>query len=310
MFKMLFKTLLKPPSKKMVTVYSLASGVVVVPVVMLIGLQSSAVMAQMTENNSLSKLYSLDNLGKDPLTSLSAFGLTPRADYRGKITGDFMWLNSYKAEEGGEIINSISLTWGLPNSTKGSTGFSDWKDNPRIASLLLYGDPNEDGNPNDARLLAQSDVLITDPDTDILTKVMVTPTQFTVGQNFFVAALVRNLERIPNADPTKTFGFQSPATAELSKNPNRDPSKQGRSWYAIGNHGDNDPSNFDLNDLGKNFAPNGGQSPIRLPDSLNANWVLRAEGQAVPRRKIPEPTMTFGLLGMGILKLMKRRRSP
>jgi hypothetical protein len=216
MFKMLFKTLLKPPSKKLVTVYSLASGVVVVPVVMMIGLHAPSAMAQ-TTNSSPSKLYSLDNLGKDPLTSLSAFGLTPRADYRGKIAGDFMWLNSYKAEEGGEIINSISLTWGLPNSTKGSTGFSDWKENPRIASLLLYGDPNGDGNPNDAKLLAQSDVYITDPDTDILTKVMVTPTQFTVGQNFFVAALVRNLERIPNADPTKTFGFQSPATAELSK---------------------------------------------------------------------------------------------
>jgi hypothetical protein len=310
MFKMLFKTLLKPPSKKLVTVYSLASGVVVVPV-MLIILQAPAAMAQLVGNSSSSsKLYSLDNLGKDPLTSLSAFGLTPRAGYAGKIVGDFMWLNSYKAEEGGEIINSISLTWGLPNSTKGSTGFSDWKENPRIASLLLYADPNEDGNPNDARLLAQSDVYITDPDTDILTKVMVTPTQFAVGQNFFVAALVRNLERIPDVDPTKTFGFQSPATAELNKDPNGDPSKQGRSWYAIGNHGDNDPSNFDLNDLGKNFAPTGGQSPIRLPDSLNANWVLRAEGQAVPKRKIPEPTMTFGLLGMGIWKLMKRRRSP
>jgi hypothetical protein len=310
MFKMLFKTLLKPPSKKLVTVYSLASGAVVVPV-MMINLQASAAMAQMALNSSSpSKLYSLDNLGKDPLTSLSAFGLTPRADYRGKIAGDFMWLNSYKAEEGGEIINSISLTWGLPNSTKGSTGFSDWKENPRIASLLLYADPNEDGNPNDAKLLAQSDVYITDPDTDILTKVMVTPTQFAVGQNFFVAALVRNLERIPDVDSTKTFGFQSPATAQINKAPNRDLSKQGRSWYAIGNHGDNDPSNFDLNDLGKNFAPSGGQSPIRLPDSLNANWVLRAEGQAVPKRKIPEPTMTFGLLGMGILKLMKRRRSP
>jgi hypothetical protein len=309
MFKMLFKTLLKPPSRKLVTVYSLASSVVVVPV-MLIGLQAAAIAQATRDNSNPSKLYSLDNLGKDPLTSLSAFGLTPRADYRGKITGDFMWLNSYKAEEGGEIINSISLTWGLPNSTKGSTGFSDWQTNPRIASLLLYGDPNEDGNPNDARLLAQSDVYITDPDTDILTKVMVTPTQFAVGQNFFVAALVRNLERIPGVDPTKTFGFQSPATAEINQDPNRDPNEQGRSWYAIGNHGDNDPSNFDLNDLGKNFAPGGGQSPIRLPNSLNANWVLRAEGQAAPRRRIPEPTVTIGLLGLGILKVVKRRRSP
>ncbi|NJM47053.1 MAG: hypothetical protein HC860_13565 [Alkalinema sp. RU_4_3] len=202
------------------TVYSLASGIVMVPV-MLIGLQAPSAMAQTA--SSPSKLYSLDNLGKDPLTSLSAFGLTPRADYRGKIAGDFMWLNSYKAEEGGEIINSISLTWGLPNSTKGSTGFSDWKENPRIASLLLYGDPNEDGNPNDAKLLAQSDVLITDPDTDILTKVMVTPTQFAVGQNFFVAALVRNLERIPNVDPTTTFGFQSPPPQNAARTPTATP---------------------------------------------------------------------------------------
>jgi hypothetical protein len=305
MFKMLFKTLLKSPSQ---TLVMLSSLVVLLPGVVISGAVPSAAMAA-TMGPSTNKLYSLDNLGKDPLTSLSAFGLTPRADYRGNITGDFMWLNSYKAEEGGEIINSISLTWGLPNSTKGSTGFSDWKDNPRIASLLLYADPNEDGNPNDARLLAQSDVLITDPDTDILTKVMVTPTQFAVGQNFFVAALVRNLERIPGADPTKTFGFQSPATAEINRDPNRDPNEKGRSWYAIGNHGDNEPSNFNLNDLGKNFAPGGGQSPIRLPDSLNANWVLRAEGQAAPRRHIPEPTMTFGLLGMGVWRWARRRKS-
>ncbi|NJM47052.1 MAG: PEP-CTERM sorting domain-containing protein [Alkalinema sp. RU_4_3] len=38
--------------------------------------------------------------------------------------------------------------------------------------------------------------------------------------------------------------------------------------------------------------------------------MLRAEGQAAPRRKIPEPTLTFGLLGVGLLKLVKRRRSP
>lgn len=309
MFKMLFKTLPSLSCRKRAAVNSLASSVVVVSTMLYVGRGSVAVAQTAVDRESLSKLYSLDDLGQAPQTSLSAFGLTPRPDYRGTIVGDFMWLNSYKAEEGGEIINSISLTWGLSNSNRGSTGFSDWEENPRLASLLLYSDPNEDGNPNDAKLMAQSDVFITNPDTDILTKVMITPTQFAVGQNFFVAALVRNLERIPDVDSAQAFRFQSPATAEIDRDPDRDPSKKGRSWYAIGNHGDNTPSNFDLNDLGKNFAPNGGQSPIRLPDSLNANWVLRAEGQAAPRRKIPEATTMFSLLGIGMWLLVKRRRS-
>jgi hypothetical protein len=273
---------------------------------------SLLVASVFAQNADASALYALDNLGANPNTSLWAFGLTPRADYQGKVTGDFMWMNSYRVEEGGEILNSISLTWGLPNSAKGSTGFSNLAE-PQLASLLIYGDPNGDGNPNDANLLAQSDVYITGADSSALTKVMITPTQMQVGQNFFVAALVRNLERIPDAK-TGEFQNQSPATTEINNNKVKDPSKVGRSWYAIGNHGDSEPSNFNINDLSQNYIPPASanktaslpQSPIALPIT-SGNWVLRAEGQAAARH-IPEPTMTFGLLGLGIAHWIRRRR--
>ncbi len=279
-------------------------GVTIVPSVL--------VASFLVQKADASTLYALDNLGTDPNTSLWAFGLTPRADYKGKVTGDFMWMNSYRVQQGGEILNSISLTWGLPNSTKGSTGFSNLEE-PKLASLLIYGDPNDDGNPNDANLLAQSDVYINNADTLNLSKVMITPTELKVGQNFFVAALVRNLERIPNPK-TGEFQNQSPATTEINNNPVKDPNKVGRSWYAIGNHGDDEPSNFNIDDLSQNYIPPSTasrtsslpQSPIALPIN-SGNWVLRVEGESAVRH-IPEPTTTFGLLGLGIAHWVKRRR--
>jgi hypothetical protein len=245
-------------------------------------------------------LYKLDTLDENPSSRLFPVGLDPRPDYTGQIVGDLMWLNSYKVEVGGEILKSISLTWGAtpqPNRAKTTTrasissGLADWQNQNYPATVLLYTDPNNDGNPNDAKLLTQADTTVRNPDTNLFTTVNIQPTQLQVGQTFFVGALFRNVVR-----------NQRPATANLNgNNPNR-------SWYAIGNHGDGQPSNIDIENLSNNFRPgNASQSPLPLP-TVYGNWVLRAYAdQAVPRR-VPEPGLILGLGFSGWLAWRRKAR--
>ncbi|MBE9032326.1 PEP-CTERM sorting domain-containing protein [filamentous cyanobacterium LEGE 11480] len=243
-------------------------------------------------------LYQNDSLDSTGENRLFPVGLQPtQPDYTGQIVGDLMWLNTYTVQTGGEVLDSISLTFGGQPQTDGSapSGLADWQTNPYPVTALLYGDPNNDGNPIDAQLLAQADGIVQNPDTLQLTTFNIAPTELAVGQNFFVGALFRNLER-----------DQRPATADLRS---ADPaaSTAARSWFAIGNHGDGQPSNIDINDLSNNFVPgNGGQSPVPLP-SIYGSWVLRATGQSA-RRRVPEPTLILGLAATAGLAYRWRKR--
>jgi hypothetical protein len=242
-------------------------------------------------------LYKLDTLDEDPNGQFFPVGLDPQPDYTGRIVGDLMWLNSYTVETGGEILKSVSLTWGkpapqtAPSQIGGSptSGLADWQTRDYPATIFLYSDPNNDGNPNDAQLLTQAETRVANPDTTQLTTVNLSPTQLAVGQKFFVGALLRNLER-----------NQRPATANVnSQNP-------GRSWFAIGNHGDDQPSNFDAVNLANNFVSGENQqSPIPLP-TVYGNWVLRVSGDALVTKRVPEPGM---ILGLGLVGWWGWRRS-
>jgi hypothetical protein len=242
-------------------------------------------------------LYKLDTLDENPTSRLFPVGLDPRPEYTGQIVGDLMWLNSYTVESGGERLKSISLTWGAPpmktanGGTTGSSGFSDWQTKPYPATVFLYADPNNDGNPNDAKLLTQANTTIANPDTKQFTTVNIQPTELAVGQKFFVGALFRDVTR-----------NQRPATANLNSN------NPGRSWFAIGNHGDGQPSNIDVDNLANNFRPgNAAQSPLPLP-SVYGNWVLRAYADEAIKRRVPEPGVVIGLGVTGLLAWYRRRR--
>ncbi len=243
-------------------------------------------------------LYKLDTISPGTNSPLFPVGLEPKPDYTGQIVGDLMWLNSYQVAAGGELIKSIDLTWGAPprplntgNSTTPTTnGLADWQNRAYPATVLLYSDPNNDGNPNDAKLLAQADTTIANPNTPQFTTTPINPTELKVGQTFFVGALVRNVVR-----------DQRPATADLSS------TNPGRSWFAIGNHGDAQPSNIDINNLANNFNPSGGsESPVPLP-SVYGNWVLRAYGDDAIKRRIPEPSVSLGLGLVSLLAIAARR---
>jgi hypothetical protein len=226
-------------------------------------------------------LYHLDNIGEAGQNRLFPVGLEPRSDYAGTIVGDLMWLNRYTVEPGGESLDAVSLTFGATPRTglTRNSGLADWQTRSYPITVLLYRDPNNDGNPIDAELLTQATRSIQNPDSLNFTTIPIAPAILPVGQNFFVGALFRNLER-----------DQRPATADLGAT---DSAMLGRSWFAIGNHGDGQPSNIDIHNLANNFASNGGQSPVPLP-SVYGSWVIRATGQPV-RKKVPEPGSLLGL---------------
>ena len=89
--------------------------------------------------------------------------------------GDLLWLNCFDAVAGQQLITSIDVAWG--NMTNG-----------KPASVLVYEDPNNDGNPTDAVLLEKVDTTVAYAGTDTFTTVPITPV--TVTGKFFIAALV------------------------------------------------------------------------------------------------------------------------
>ncbi|OUC13239.1 MAG: hypothetical protein B0A82_18280 [Alkalinema sp. CACIAM 70d] len=233
----------------------------------------------MAPSSQAAVTYKLDDIGGETLLEdLYPLGIVPNnANYDGKIVGDWMWMNSYQVEQGGDLLKSISLTWGAPGLWAGYTGLSDWQTRPYPISLFLYSDPNNDGRPDDAQILAQAETTITNPDSLTFTTVDIQPTQLDVGSHFFVGALFRNQLR-----------GQLPATIDTLN------SVDNRSWYVIANHGDEQPSNFDAVNLTKNYVP-----PTALTPG-SGNWVLRVNGTASqPPRKIPESGAGLALLGVG-----------
>ena len=94
---------------------------------------------------------------------------------------------------GSEEITSVDVAWGPMTNGKPST-------------VLVYQDPNNDGDPSDAVLLTTADTTVANAGTDTFTSVPISPV--TVSGKFFVGVLVRNLgcERRPRPDRHRQFG--------------------------------------------------------------------------------------------------------
>ncbi len=220
---------------------------------------AGAMTALFSSNAQASVLYKVD----DGQSNLSV-GVTG-----GSGRYDLFWLNSFTVQPQGEVINSISLTWGTPVYA-GLTGMF-----PGMATeVLLYSDPNNDGNPNDAVLLTSATTAVANPNTDIFTKVAIAPTKVT--GNFFIAALMRNLN----------IGTTYPASLDTTSPVNN------RSW--IGFTGGN---SFNVNNLSGLFRT----ESVGLP----GNFMLRAEGEGV---SVPEPASVVGLLAFGAVGTTLRRK--
>jgi len=106
------------------------------------------------------------------------------------ITG---WINHFTALAGRETIHEIHVAWGdIPNGT--------------AATVYLWSDPNGDGDPTDAQVLASAATTVQYARTNVLSVVEITPTDVgSAGTSFFVGAIVDH-----------SGLFASPAALDLS----------------------------------------------------------------------------------------------
>ena len=162
----------------------------------------------------------------DDGTSENTIGLTTEAD--------LAWLNHFVVEANGESLEGVRVAYG--DVAAGTP-----------VTVHIWTDPNGDGNPADAQVLASVATTVQNPNTDILNLVEFPETYIgEPGTSFFVGALIHHQEgELP---------------APLDQN-----SDQGESWLA-GDGGGVDPDDLSAAGL---FGTTGS---FGFP----GNWLVRA----------------------------------
>jgi hypothetical protein len=151
--------------------------------------------------------------------------------------GNLLCLNEFTVTGGNNIINSISIAWGTP-------AFPDPTLNGLAFTAVLWNDPNNDGSPTDATVLATVNGVVADAGTNTFHISLIAPT--TVGtNNFFVGFVINHL---PGQFPA--------AFDESNPLPNR-------SWVSVGGNINNLSDAITIESAG-----------------LVGNWMVRAD--AVP----------------------------
>ncbi len=101
--------------------------------------------------------------------------------------GQIAWMNKFTATSGCTVIRGIDVAFGgaviqVPNGS--------------LAKICVWEDPNDDGNPSDAILLAAQTVVVANANTGILTSYQLT-TPVSVSGVFFVGAAYDNAGLYP-----------------------------------------------------------------------------------------------------------------
>src|SRR6187399_161836 len=162
--------------------------------------------------------------------------------------GNLLCLNSFPVSGGNNVITSISIAWGTP-------AFPDPTLNGLPYTVGLWSDPNGDGSPTDAVLLAMAPGVISAAGTDTFITTTIPPTMVTTT-NFFVGFLI-----------THTAG-QFPAAFDEDA-----PTLPNRSWVA---------QTSNINDL---------SGSITIESAgLVGNWLIRADGNTGGGSPTPTPT--------------------
>src|SRR6266850_5278002 len=150
--------------------------------------------------------------------------------------GSFVACNSFPVSGGNNVITSISIAWGTP-------AFPDPTLNGLAYTAVLWSDPNGDGSPTDAVVLAMAPGVVSQQGTDTFITTVIPPTMVTTT-NFFVGFLI-----------THTAG-QFPAAFDETA-----PNLPNRSWVA---------QTANINDL---------SGAITIESAgLVGNWLIRADG--------------------------------
>jgi hypothetical protein len=200
--------------------------------------------------------YRLDDGAADTLVGLTAPG------------GDLIWLNRFDPVPPFTLIRSIAVAFGgVPNG--------------RPVTVALWADPNQDGNPSDAVLLATAAGVVANSNTNAF-KVYDIPLT-SVSGTFFVGAMVTDFAPGGNPEFPARLDWSAPV-------PNR--SWVAFNWIGTGN----------LANLSANLSP-----PRTVEQALGfgGNWLVRADAVAVPG---PSAVVLLGLGALGVLGYGWRRR--
>ena len=150
--------------------------------------------------------------------------------------GSLVALNSFPVSGGNNVITSISIAFGTPL-------FPDPTLNGLPYTAVLWSDPNGDGSPTDAVVLAMAPGVVSQAGTDTFITTVIPPTMVTTA-NFFVGFLI-----------THAAG-QFPAAFDETA-----PTLPNRSWV---------DATANINDL---------SGAITIESAgLVGNWLIRADG--------------------------------
>jgi hypothetical protein len=183
--------------------------------------------------------------------------------------GSFAWLTKFTATPGNTLIRNIKVAFGTPLTINGLP-----------VTAYLWSDPNNDGSPADAQVLAQATGIITGGNASVpinnptFVNFDIPDTTRNVGQNFFIGVIVQHL------------AGQFPAAIDQT------PPLPGAgvTWGAF-NTTPVDPNNLGGNNLTDFVTLTG----------LHGKWLIRADAG------VPEPSC-LALVGLAGLAGLRRRR--
>jgi hypothetical protein len=178
---------------------------------------------------------------------------------------DFIALNQFNVINGQDMIGSVEIAWGTPH-------FPDPSLNGLSYTAAIWADPNADGDPSDAFLLATAPGVISSANTDTF-NITTFSNCVQVTTSFFVGFLI-------GTDGSKyVAGFDQ-------SNP-----LLGRSYVAGNGFGQGDLGNLNNNTL----------LPLGTVEGygLNGNFMIRAD----PWTAVPEPS-TLAFLAIGGISVL------
>ncbi len=146
---------------------------------------------------------------------------------------DCLSIQQFRVQPGGEVVNGVEIFW--------SVGA------PRPAMLLLYNDPNNDGDPNDGQLLWKQDIMSATFDDGYVAYPVDDIFVGNTGQYFFVA--VESTGHI----------FPAPQGGSGDEPPGR--------WIAADTIGDFDPTDLSSLGIASPYYQEGGPWMIRASAS-------------------------------------------
>src|SRR5215216_3827086 len=191
-------------------------------------------------------------IGRIPLVTYSIDDGTAEDSVGLTAGGNLLCLNSFAVVTGNNLITSISIAWGTP-------AFPDPTLNGLAYTAYLWSDPNGDGSPTDAVVLASAPGVVAQAGTDTFLTTNLPPTMVNTA-NFFVGFVI-----------THAAG-QFPAAFDETP-----PTLPNRSWVSIGGN------------------PNNLSDAITIESAgLVGNWLIRAEGSGGGPTPTPSPTPCGG----------------